>query len=153
MDWNQSRDTQAACSMGLHCVKAAATLPASTDQTLFTISGGNIFVTLLIGEVTTAIQSTDPVLTVVANPTTGTDVTLASTVDSKSLEIGGGLLVEGDGTPIVIGNAGMIPVTGQYNFVVGIGAIILHSAATKTGATKWEIFYFPLDEGAKVVSG
>ncbi len=153
MDRNQSRDTQAACSIGLHCVKAAATLPASTDQTLFTVSGGNVFVNLLIGEVTVAIQSTDPVLTVVANPTIGTNVTLASTVDSKSLEVGGWLFVEGDGSGIVIGNAGMIPMTGQYNFVVGIGAILLHSAATKTGATKWELFYVPLDEGATVVSG
>jgi hypothetical protein len=153
MDWNQSRDTQAAVSMGLHCVKASATLPATTDQTLFTISGGNVFVTLLIGEVSTVFQNSDPVLTVVADPTTGTNVTLASTVDTTSLEAGGWLLVEGDGTAIVIGDAGMIPVTGQYNFVVGIGAIILHSAATKTGATKWDLFWHPLDEGAAVTSG
>lgn len=153
MDLNLSRDTQAACSLGLHCVKATATLPQTTNQTLFTISGGNILVTLLLGEVTTVFNAADPVLTVVANPETGTNVTLASTVDSKTLEAGGFLLVEGDGSAIVIGNAGAIPITAQHNFVVGIGAIVLNAAASKSGASKWDIWYFPLDEGAKVVSG
>lgn len=146
------RDRLAACHLGLHSVKTSATLPATTDQSLFTITGGKVFVTLLFGEVTTVFQGTDPVLTVVANPTVGTDVTLASTVDTSSLEAGGFLFVEGDGTALVKANAGMFAVPGQHEFIVAIGAIILHSAATKSGATKWECFWYPLEEGAFLAS-
>jgi hypothetical protein len=153
MDTTQHRDTQAAISQGFHTVKTSATLPATTDQTLFTVSGGNVLVTLLFGEVTTVFLNSDPVLTVVANPTVGTDVTLASTVDTTSLEAGGFLFVEGDGSALVKANAGLFAVPGAHEFVVGVGAIILHSGATKSGATKWECFWFPLDEGAMVVSG
>jgi len=154
MDTIQHRDAQAACSMGLHCVKATATLPATTTQTIFTVTGGNILVTLLLGEVTTVFQNSDPVLTVVVNPTAaGTNTTIASTADTTSLEAGGFLFVEGDGSALVKANAGSVAVTGQHEFIVAPGAIILNSGATKSGATKWDLWYFPLEEGAKVVSG
>src|SRR3972149_1823418 len=53
---NQHRDVFTTMGLGFRVDKAAATLPASTTQDLFVISGGLVLVTLLIGEVTTAIQ-------------------------------------------------------------------------------------------------
>ena len=153
MDTNQSRDAQAAALLGFHCSKAAATLPATADQTLFTIAGGQVWISLLLGEVTTVIEGTDPVPTIVADPTTGTNVTLASTVDMNSLEVGAFLTIEGDGSAILIANAGSIAIPRIRGFAVGTGVIELHTAATKTGATKWDCWWFPLNEGATVVSG
>jgi hypothetical protein len=157
MDTSTHRATQAAVSLGFHCVKAAADLPAhgvsSGNQTLFTISRGRIFVTLLLGEVTTVFQNSDPVLTVFADPTSGVDVSLASTVDTSSLQAGGFLIVEGDGSALVKSNAGAAIVPAQHEFIVAEGKIVLDTDATKTGATKWDLYYFPLDEGATVVSG
>ena len=140
---------------GFSASRALDTLPqtvASPGEALFTISGGRVLVTRLVGEVTTAIEGTDPVLSVTSAPTTGTAVVLASTVDSKSAEVGGFLSVEGDGTALVLSVAGAVLATAvPTSFVVPIGSIGLISGASKTGAMKWDLTYIPLDEGAAVV--
>ena len=158
MDTNQSRDAQAAAHLGFHCTRAAFTNPAhdATDHTgtvLFTIAGGQVWINILLGEVTTVFQNSDPVVTIVADSTVGTDVTLASTVDTTSLEAGGFLTIEGDGSALMKANAGSIAIPRIRGFAVGTGTIKYHVAATKTGATKWDCWWWPLDEGATVVSG
>lgn len=154
MNLNQSQiDLLPIYSLGIHVAKTAATVPQTTTQHLFVVSGGRVLVTLLVGQVTTIIQSTDPVLKVTSTPTTGTAVDVASTVDTSSLEVGGLLTVEGDGTALIKGNAG----AGLFGSQIGrwicpIGYVDLISGASKTGATKWDLFFIPLDEGATVVS-
>ncbi len=108
---------------------------------------------LLLGEVTTVIAGTDPILKVTSVPTTGTAIDIASTVDISSLEVGGLLVVEGDGTAIVKSNAGAAYLAaGVGLWVCPIGTIRIETGASKTGATKWDVWYQPLDEGAFVVS-
>lgn len=145
------RDT----AKGYIATRATDTLPqtvADPGEAIFTITGGRVLVTRLVGEVTTAIQNSDPVLSVCSAPTTGTAVVLASTVNSTSAEIGGFLSVEGDGTAIVLSVAGAVLATAvPTGFIVPIGSIGLISGASKTGAVKWSLTYFPLDEGAAVV--
>lgn len=149
----QHRDAITMTSLGFHVAKATATLPASTTQHLFVITGGRVLVNLLVGEVTTIIQSSDPVAKVTSTPTTGSAVDVASTVDISSLEAGGLLMVEGDGTALVKGNAGAaFFAAGQHQFVAPIGYLDLITGATKSGATKWDLWYVPLDEGAAVAS-
>lgn len=151
---NQSqRDALALVVYGEHVAKAAAALPQTATGHLFVITGGRVMVTLLFGEVTTIIQSTDPVIKVTGTPTTGTAVDIASTVDISSLEAGGKLIVEGDGTAIVKGNAGAaFFANGAHEFIACTGYIDLVAGASKTGAVKWDLFYFPIDDGALVVS-
>lgn len=151
---NQSQlDVLTGFALGQHVAKAAATLPQTTTQHLFTITGGRVLVTLLFGEVTTIIQNSDPVLKITATPTTGSAVDIASTVDITSLEVGGKLIVEGDGTALVKGNAGgAFFANGAHEWIASIGYIDLISGASKTGAMKWDLWYVPLDEGALVVS-
>jgi hypothetical protein len=151
---NQSqRDALALGVYGEHVAKAAATLPQTATGHLFIVTGGRVMVTLLFGEVTTIIQSSDPVLKITGTPTTGTAVDIASTVDITSLEVGGKLIVEGDGTAMVKGNAGAaFFANGAHEFIATIGFIDLVAGASKTGATKWDLFYFPIDDGALVVS-
>lgn len=151
---NQSqRDALSLTGLGEHVAKAAATLPATTTQHLFVITGGVVRINLLFGQVTTVIQGTDPVIKVTGTPTTGTAVDIASTVDISSLEVGGFITVEGDGTALIKGNAGAgLPGTGVGWFLAQTGYIDLISGATKTGATKWHLFYVPVDDGALVVS-
>lgn len=153
MDTTQNRDVFTTVGLGFHVEKSSATLPQTTTQHLFTISGGRILVNLLLGEVTTIFQNSDPVLKVTSTPTTGTAVDVASTVDTTSLEAGGFLLVEGDNSALVKGNAGAITgAAGMHQFVAPEGYIDLISGASKTGATKWDIWYWPLDAGATVTS-
>jgi len=142
-----------AINLGFRVDKASATLPASTTQDLFTIAGGRVLVTLLFGEVTTIIETQACNTKVTAAPTVGTAVDLASNLDITADEAGCLYLVEGDGTALVGANAGAaMSGIGRAGFIVNTGVIRMETAATNTGATKWTLYYVPLDEGATVVS-
>lgn len=150
---NQFRDIFTTIGLGLHSVKTAATLPATTTQNIFTISAGRCAVLLLLGEVTTVIQAQANNLKVTSAPTTGTAVDLASNLDINADEAGLLYLVEGDGTALVGANAGAaLSGVGAPFFIVPIGTIRIETSATNTGATKWDVWYFALDEGASIVS-
>jgi hypothetical protein len=141
-------------SLGHHVSRATDTLPQTAVESLFTVAGGRVLITLLIGEVTTIIQNSDPVCKITANPTTGTSIDVGTTVDITSLEVGGFLLCEGDGTALIKSNAGAAPAAASSSrpWVMPIGTIDLETGASKTGAIKWDLFYVPLDEGASVVA-
>jgi hypothetical protein len=138
--------------LGFHVTRAGDTLPQGVTESLFTVTGGRCQVNLLFGEcVTTVFSATDPVLSVVANPTTGTSVDLATTVDSKDLEVGGFLLAEGDGSALVKSlGGGIIFTAGQRRCVVNTGTIDLVAGDSQTGSMEWHLWYVPLDAGAKI---
>jgi hypothetical protein len=133
-------------------------LPQSTTEQLFRVRGGRVKVKALLGQVaTTAIQSTDPVMKVsskaldTASAAVGTAVDVASTVDTSSLEIGGTVFVEGDGTALVKANAGATFIgTNSGEWIAPQGEIYLTTGASKTGQMKWDIWYEPLDAGSYV---
>ena len=134
--------------------KAAATLPASTTQTIFNVDNGNVLVKLLYGEVTTIVQAQANNLSVEAVPDTGTLLELASVLDINADEAGTIYMVEGDGTALVGTVAGgALNAVGTGSFIVAPGVIRIVTSATNTGATKWEIFYIPLEDDAVVITG
>lgn len=151
---NQSRDVFTTMGLGFHTVKTAASLPASTTQNIFTISGGRVLVTVFFGEVSTVIQAQACNLKVTSVPTTGSAVDVATNLDINAFEAGAILVAEGDGTALIgtTAGAGFAPALNALPFILPIGTIRIATSATNTGATKWDIFYFPLDEGASVVS-
>ena len=135
----------------IHVAKAAATLPATTTQTIFTVAGGRVLVKLLLGEVTTVIQAQITNLKATSAPTVGTAVDLAANLDINAKEAGTLLLVEGDGTALVGANAGAaLNGVGKGEYIVPVGVIRIETGATSTGATKWDIWYRPLDVGARI---
>ena len=138
--------------LGVHVAKASATVPQTTTQDLFTITGGRVLVTLLFGEVTTVIGSVTENIKVNANPTIGTTYIIASNVDCNALEPGGLLVVEGDGTALIkTGLAGAGPIiSGTAKWICPVGTIEMETGASTTGATKWDLFYVPIDDGAYV---
>ena len=139
--------------LGIHVAKAAATLPATTTQNIFTIAGGRVLLVCLLGEVTTIIQAQVNNLKVTSAPTTGTAVDLASNLDINGKEAGTLLLAELDGTALVGANAGAgMSGIGPPFAIVPIGVIRIETSATNTGATKWDLWYVPIDIGASVVS-
>ena len=137
--------------------RPALALPATTTEQLFRVYGGRILVKLLLGEVTTVIEGTDPVLKVSVSSLTdasalqGTAYDIASTLDLSSDEVGTLYSVEGDGTAIISGNqvSGSVEAFGT-GFVMKQGQIYITTGATKTGAIKWDLWYQPLDSGAYV---
>ena len=141
-------------TQGIHVAKTSATLPATTAQNIFTIAGGRVLVTALIGEITTIIQAQACTVKVTSTPTTGSAVDFASALDVNAFEAGAILVVEGDGTALIgtSAGAGFAPALNALPFVLPIGTVKITTSATNTGATKWDLWYFPLDDGASVVS-
>lgn len=138
----------------VHVSKASATLPASTTQNLFTIAGGRVLVKMLVGEVTTVVQNQACTLKVSSVPTVGSAVDIASNLDINAFEAGGLLVVEGDGTALIgaAGGAGAANAANALPFILPIGTVRITTGATNTGATKWDVWYKPLDAGARMVS-
>lgn len=152
---NQSqRDTAGLLTLGIRVSKTAANLPATTTQNLFTIAGGRVLVMALIGEVTTIIQAQACTLKLTSVPTTGSAVDFASALDLNGFEAGAILVAEGDGTALIgtATGAGFAPALNALPFVLPTGTVRCATSATNTGATKWDLWYFALDDGASVVS-
>jgi hypothetical protein len=141
-------------SLGRRVSKAAATLPATTTQNIFTISGGMVWVVALIGVVTTIIQNQACNLKVTSVPTTGTAVDIAANLAVANFEAGAILVVEGDGTALIgtSAGAGFAPALNALPFLLPIGTVRIETSATNTGATRWEMAFVPFDDGATVVS-
>ncbi len=150
---NQSQvDISSINTHGVHVVRATATLPQNATGHLFTVTG-RVIVTALVGQVTTAIQNSDPVAKITATPTSGTAVDVASTVDISSLEVGGFIFIEGDGTAMVKSNAGAAFIgANSGRWIANAGTIDLITTASKTGSVKWDLYYVPLDDGSSVVA-
>lgn len=130
--------------------KATAGLPASTTGTLFTVTGGRIILTSIVGEVTTIIQAQANNAKLVSTPTTGTATDMCAVLDINAKEVGTLFTVTGLPSDALYGpNAGLGQIMHRPQ-VIPIGTIKLSCSATSTGSVKWSITYVPLDDGATV---
>lgn len=142
---------------GIKVSRATAALPQTTSSAIFTVTGGRVIVTSIVGEVTTVVQTQANNTKLLSNPTTGSSVDLCAVKDITALEAGGFLALtpDLDATPFSVAlqqqNAGAItlPVLG---IVVPVGDIELSCAASNTGSVKWDLTYVPLDNGASVAA-
>ena len=153
---NQSqKDASQIFVLGTHVSKAAATVPQGTTQDLFLVTGGDVLVTLLYGKVGTILGATANDLAIWVDPTaTGTTYIIASAVEGNALQANSFMVVEGDGTALMItGLAGAGPIiSGTGRFLCPTGTIQLKCVGSTTGTTAWELFYIPLTDGASVAS-
>lgn len=141
-----------AALLGFKVDRVAATLPASTTTTYFTIAGGRVLLLALVGEVTTIVQAQATTFKLTSTPTTGTAVDVCATVDLNAKEAGTLLGVTGlPADAMVATNAGLTTGFKQQLFLP-IGNLRATTVATSTGATKWSLFYIPIDDGASVVA-
>ena len=131
--------------------RATATLPQTGQAALFTVSGGRVLVTSIIGEVTTVIETQANATKVVFNPTSGADTDLCTALDITADAVGTLYSVHDPASALaaMIG-AGLIIEPG--GMVLQDGTIDLHCAASNTGSVKWTVHYVPLDDGARIVA-
>jgi DNA-binding beta-propeller fold protein YncE len=148
----QNRDVFTTINKGFTAAKSAAVLPATGNQTIFTVSGGRCLVGLLLGQVTTLCDATATNLKVTSVPTTGSAVDVAANLAVANFEAGAILVVEGDGSALIgtSAGAGFAPALTLVPWVVPIGILRITTSATNLGATKWDIWYLPLDSGASI---
>lgn len=142
--------------LGTKIEEPAGVLPATGTAHLFTVAGGRVIVTGLVGQCTTVCSATATTVSVGHTPPTGTASTtaLATATAVTSAEVGsqvslpitkGALLVN-----VLAGGAAQVPGSGGY--VVPPGQIDITTSATNTGAFKWTLTYIPLDDGATVAA-
>lgn len=134
---------------GTRVFRAGAVLPATGNQTIFTVTGRCI-ITSLIGEVTTVMSATATNLKVTAVGTASavaTDVTADTAV--ASLAVGNLYSISGlAATAAAVGSS----VQQNNEIIVPTGIIRITTSATNTGAMSWTILYVPLDDGASIVA-
>lgn len=146
---------------GNQVIKAAQTFPQGGPGTanLFTIAGGMVMVTSLIGVVTTVIAGTDPQLSLGLAPTIGTAQTsgIATTKALTSAEVGtliavysSGGLATTLGVMTTAAKAGAAVFGELGKFVCPAGTITQTAQTAQTGAISWYLTYVPIDAGASV---
>lgn len=147
--------------LGTQVLKAAAVLPATATATLFTVSGGAVLVTSLLGLCTTVCSATATTLAIGTVPSTGTASTtgLATAVAVTSTEKGTWVgLGATAGAALIVGGANGAGTSAGFGQLAGpaspvavsAGTISITTSATNTGAFQWYLTYIPLDTGASV---
>lgn len=147
-------------AMGISVQGAAKAVAQAATQTVFTVSGGRIWVALLYGQVSTVIGGTTPAVKYVATPTTGSANDMCTALTITTDEVGmmwqlpsavGSALIGAASTGksgSVSGNTG-----GMCGQIVAPGTIGFNvSAADATGAVIHTLVYVPLDVGSQVVA-
>lgn len=132
--------------------RATATLPQTATGALFTVAGGRILLTSIVGEVTTVLGATATNAKLVSTPTTGTAVDLCAVLAVASKEVGTLFGITGLFSDALVGANAGASVVPRNAVVVPIGSIGLSTSANNTGSVKWSITYVPLDNGASVTA-
>lgn len=131
--------------------RPTAALPASTTGALFTVAGGRVLVTSIVGRVTTNIQAQANAIKLVATPSgSGAVNDLSGTVESNALAAGGLLSITGLAGDAMVKSTGGGVSTLRNPVIVAAGTIGLSAAATNTGSVEWSLTYVALDNGATV---
>lgn len=138
---------------GIRVDRATDTLPQTTDEALFTITGGRVLVVGLVGEVTTVIQTQANNTKIKFNPdATGADQDLCAVLDITADPVGelytiSGTVGDAMRSDLLIGNPYM-----ANPLLLSEGAIELDCAASNTGSVSWSLLYVPWDADAEVTA-
>ena len=149
---NQDSKIYEALYLGFRVDKAAANLPQVVGTDYFTISGGRVLVTLILGEVTTLIQTLANATKLVYNPTdAGADQDLCATLDITADAVGTIYHISGTVADALRDNLNFGRGTlFAAPLILKPGTLALNCAGSATGATKWSLWYIPLEDGASV---
>lgn len=139
--------------LGTKVDRATAALPQTATGSLFTVAGGRVLITSLVGRVTTSIQAQANAIKLVATPSGAGSVNdLSATVESNGLAAGGLLGITGLAGDAMVKSTGGGVSNLRNSIVVAPGVIGLNTAASNTGSVEWSLTYIPLDNGATVTA-
>jgi hypothetical protein len=144
---------------GAYAFEPAKTIPQTTFSNIFTVTGGHIMVTGLIGTVTTAIGGTATTLSVGVTPSGGSlaATALCTATAITSLAVGAvvalpavvtNALIVGGASGVLV--APGVPILNGGIAIVSPGVISISTSASTTGAMSWALSYVPIDIGAAV---
>lgn len=141
--------------LGLKVDRATAALPQSTLGNIFTVTGGRVVITSLVGEVTTVLGAGANSLTLGYAPTVGVgDATVlgAGAVSVLTAPVGTHIAANPGGDVFVdlATQAGIALPVGHL--LVDVGSVTVTTAGSVTGSVKWSITYIPYEDAATVVA-
>lgn len=138
-------------AIGKQVDRTTADLPASTTAPLFTVTGGSILLVMILGQVTTVIQTQACNTKLQANPTaTGSSVDICANLDITAKVVASYFGITGTFANAMV-NGLSIPMQATP-VIIPAGTIDLVTAATNTGQVAWSIWYLPLAAGITVVA-
>lgn len=139
--------------LGVKVERATATLPQGALGHIFTVAGGRVVLTSLVGEVTTTVGATVTTLKITSTPTVGSAVDLSTAVAVTSLEVGGHIVMPASvGGTLLVTNAGAAGIAPAHTILVPAGSLDITTSASDTGSVKWTCTYIPYDDAATVVA-
>ncbi len=140
-------------ALGEKVERATAALPQTVAAAIFTVSGGRVWVTSIVGEITTIIGAVANATKLISAPTVGAAVDICATVEMNGAAVGLKYGISGTAAGAALLANALAPA--QANRVlVSAGTINLSCAGSDggTGRVKWTLHYIPLDDGATVVA-
>lgn len=141
--------------LGLKVDRATAVLPQTGLGNIFTVSGGRVVITSVVGEVTTVLGSGANSLTIGFAPTVGAGdpaVLGGGAVSLLTAPVGThiGSNPGGDVFADLATQAGIaLPHAG---FVADPGSVTVTTTGSVTGSVKWSITYIPYEDAATVAA-
>ncbi|MCR4332277.1 MAG: hypothetical protein NUV34_06175 [Sulfuricaulis sp.] len=134
-------------------VERATAIPATAS--LFTIAGGKIMLTAIVGTITASLDANATAVKLVATPTVGTATDMCTAVNIASYVIGDLISITGTVGDALLpaATAGVIRAM-VTPLIVQAGTIDMDLGAggQVTGRIRWTLKYIPLDAGASVVA-
>jgi hypothetical protein len=136
-----------------HRITATTYSLVTETHTLFTVAGGDVLITSIVGKVTTDITVANTVK-LQANPTTGTtqDLCAATDIGTTDTLTGARLSFQGLSGDSLLTKVGAVQ-TLKAPIVVAAGTIEQVTTGTNPdGAIQWILTYVPLDTNASVTA-
>ncbi len=135
-------------ALGTEVVRASSTIAQTGVLPKFTIAGGRVLVTAIIGRVDTAnIGAGANAMSLEYTPTTGTVQVMCATFDINADVIGTIYGITGD-PAVALAAVGLVMSSPQ---VMEAGVINERCAASVTGQIQWTLYFKAIDVGATVV--
>ena len=151
MDYNKS-EREAAATMRLGKKVERATANITTGEELFSITGGECQINLIVGEVTALMETKVINFKLVLDADTGADTDLCGNLDLSADEIGSLYTLEGTvATAMQTGQSGSC-IGPEVVIIVSPGGIDATVGATHFGDIKWTLWYTPLETGAYITA-
>ncbi len=141
---------------GLKVDRAASALPQTGSTAIYTVSGGGVLITSLLGRVVTALGATVTNLKLQFTPSGGAATDLYANVAVTSAAAGRTITPNAAiGSALVLGAAGHLagaPIPGASGLFLPAGSLAMVTDANDTGTLQWSLTYVPLDDGAVVAA-
>lgn len=140
--------------LGVKVDRATAALPSGTLGNIFTVSGGRVLITSLVGEVTTVLGAGANTITIGTAPTVGTGsaTALGTSATITTAAVGSHFAASAGGATVIDVSTQAGVTVAAAGFLVDAGSITITTTATVTGLVKWSITYIPYDDAATVAA-